>query len=123
MATDPGRELGMCLMLAPAGVVPAAPAIAQTSLPAAERAAAFSAGGFTLKDRMWRGCGDPGTPAYSPGTLDMVRDLNGDGRPEALIVEESTYCLGATETGYVLVSKQADGSWRRITGGPGVPTF
>lgn len=125
MAIEGGPEcvLRVCLVLVPFGLLFAAPASAQMPLSGSERSSAFRAAGFRLEGGRWRGCGDPGTPTYQAGTLESVGDLNGDGRPEALIAEGSTYCFGSTEAGYVLVSKQADGSWRRIAGGPGVPTF
>ncbi|EZP70454.1 putative uncharacterized protein precursor [Sphingomonas paucimobilis] len=100
-----------------------APAYAQSSLSPADRAAAFRASGFKLAGKQWRACGDPGTPSYSPGTIETVRDLNGDGRPEAVITEGSTYCFGMTGMGYTIVSKQADATWKRITANQGIPTF
>lgn len=97
-----------------------------TSAPAAltpeEQAAAFKAAGFTLKGKQWRQCEDP-SPSYTPGEIAEVRDLNGDGRPEALITEGGTFCFGNTGAGYTLVSKQANGSWKKLTGGTGMVTF
>lgn len=81
------------------------------------------AAGFTFKAGQWRSCDDPGTPGYSPGQIDTVRDLNDDGRPEAIVTEGSTFCYGATEVGYALVSRQADGRWKRMAGGEGIPTI
>lgn len=98
---------------------PAAP----SKLSAADEAAAFKAAGFTLKAKKWGACGDPGTASYAPGTIEEVRDLNGDGRPEAVITEGSTFCHGNAGTAYTLVSKQADGKWKRITGSIGMPKF
>ncbi len=95
---------------------------ASAALTPADEAAAFKAAGFTLKDKQWRNCEDP-SPAYSPGELGEVRDLNGDGLPEAVITESSSFCFGHTGAGYTLVSKQANGSWKKITGGTGVATF
>jgi hypothetical protein len=97
-------------------------AAAQTALSPADEAAAFRAAGFTRTADQWQACGDPGTASYTPGAIDSVADLNGDGRPEAFVSEGSTFCFGSTEVGYALVSKQADGSWKLITGGPGIPT-
>jgi len=97
--------------------------MAQTSLSVADRTAAFRAAGFKLQAGKWQACGDPGTAAYLPGVIETVKDLNGDGRPEAVITEGSTFCFGNTGTGYALVSKQADGSWKLLTSGPGIPNF
>lgn len=98
-------------------------ATAQAKLAASDQVSAFRAAGFTLKEGQWRGCDDPGTPGYVPGQIDTVSDLNGDGRPEAIVTESSTFCYGTTEVGYVLISRQLDGKWKRVASGPGVPTF
>ena len=52
-----------------------------------------------------------------------MRDLNGDGLPEAVITEGGTYCYGNTGTGFRIVSKQKAGGWRLITAETGIPTF
>lgn len=93
-----------------------------TNLSPADEAAAFKAAGYTLKGKQWRLCEDP-TPTYTPGAIQEVRDLNGDGRPEAVVTEGGTFCYGNTAFGYSLVSKQADGSWKLITNGTGIPNF
>jgi len=48
--------------------------------------------------------------------------MNGDGRPEAIISEASTFCYGATEAGFAVVSKQVDGTWKLVTKGGGMLT-
>lgn len=103
--------------------IAAAPALAQPALSTAERAAAFEAAGFKLEAGQWRACEDPDTAGYTPGEIQTVRDLNGDGQPEAVIVESSTFCFGHTGTGYAIVSKQGDGKWKKITASPGIATF
>jgi len=100
----------------------ASPAAAQVRLLPVDQAAAFRAAGFKKVGTQWRGCGDPGSSGYVPGSIDMVKDLNGDGRLEAIISEGSTYCYGATEAGYAIVSKQANGTWRLVTKGSGMVT-
>ena len=77
---------------------------------------------FTLKGKQWRNCDDP-TPTYSPGAIAEVRDLNGDGRPEAVITEGGTYCFGHTGAGYTVVSQQAGGGWKKLAGGTGIASF
>lgn len=103
----------------------AAPVVgAPAALSAADQAAAFKAAGFIQRGGQWRsGCDDPGTPTYTPGRIDQVRDLNGDGRPEAVITESGTYCYGMTGSGYWVVSQQADGRWRQMTAATGIPIF
>jgi hypothetical protein len=96
----------------------AAPA---SELSASDQEAAFKAAGFTKRGQQWRSaCEDPGTASYQPGNIETVRDLNGDGRPEAVITEGGTYCYGHTGTGFVLVSKQADGSWKSVYSATGM---
>ncbi len=100
----------------------AAPAAAQTTLSPADQAAAFTAAGFNRVDGQWHACEDPGTLSYSAGAIEQVADLNGDGQPEAIISEHSGYCYGMQGSGYMLVSKQANGSWKLITSGSGMPS-
>jgi hypothetical protein len=85
----------------------------------ADEASGFMAAGFKLKGKIWRACDDP-TPTYTPGAIEQVRDINGDGYPEVVITEGGTYCYGNTGSGYSLVSKQANGSWKLITNGTGI---
>lgn len=95
---------------------------ASGKLSPADETAAFKAAGYLLKGKQWRACDDP-TPTYTPGSIEEVRDVNGDGLPEAVITEGSTFCHGNTGVGYSLVSKQANGSWRLITNGTGILSF
>jgi len=95
---------------------------APAKLSPADEAAAFKAAGFKLKGKQWRSC-DDSSPSYTPGAVEEVRDLNGDRLPEVLLTEGSTSCYGNTGAGYSLLSKQANGSWKRITYGPGILTF
>jgi hypothetical protein len=87
-----------------------------------DEAAAFRAAGFRFKAGQWHACDDP-TPPYAPGVVREVRDLNGDGLPEAVLTEGSAYCYGNAGVSYSLVSKQADGSWRLVTTDTGIATF
>jgi hypothetical protein len=97
---------------------------AAIELSAADQEAAFEAAGFTKRGGQWRSaCDDPGTTSYGPGTIESVADLNGDGRPEAVITESGTYCYGHAGTGFTLVSKQADGSWKSVYSATGMAGF
>ena len=91
-----------CLCLSAAAL---AQPLAQPVLSPADETAAFRAAGFTRAAGQWRACEDPGTDSYSPGAIDQVADLNGDGRPEAIISEGSSFCYGMQGSGYALVSK------------------
>jgi hypothetical protein len=90
----------------------------------ADRVAIFKAAGYTRKGSEWRACdtGDSGA-SYTPGEIETVRDLNGDGRPEVVVTEGSTYCYGNTGVAFQLLSRQANGSWRVMTGDTGIPEF
>lgn len=96
---------------------------APTTLSPADTTAAFRAAGFKRVGGQWQACGDPGSASYTPGAVEQVADLNGDGRPEAVLTEGSTACFGMTGTGYALVSKQADGRWRLIDQRQGMLTL
>ena len=86
--------------------------------------AIFRAAGFMRRGNQWHSdCDDPGTASYSPGTIESRKDLNGDGRPEAIVTEGGTYCYGNTGSGFWLVSQQADGGWKLITNDIGIPEF
>jgi hypothetical protein len=97
--------------------------IAEPKLSIADQTAAFKAAGFTMIGKDWRSDCDTSGAAYTAGAIETVRDVNGDGLPEVVVTEGSTYCYGMTGAGYVLVSKQANGRWKRITSGAGIPTF
>ncbi len=100
-----------------------AAAAGTSELSPSETTAAFKAAGFTQVGGMWKACDDPGTPSYSPGELSLPGDLNGDGRPEALIMEGGTFCYGGAGAGYFLLSKQADGNWKLMDNTIGFANF
>ena len=97
---------------------PAAP----EKLSPTDEAAAFRAAGFKLKGKQWRACIDDPAPD-TRGEIGEVRDLNGDSRPEALITEGGSFCYGNQVGGYWVVSQQANGHWKLITSGTGIPDF
>ena len=97
-------------------------ALARAETDPGDMSAAFRAAGYSLKGNEWHKCDDPGTASYSPGELQLVGDLNGDGRGEAVITESSAYCYGMTGTAFSLVSEQADG-WKLVAESVGMPNF
>jgi len=110
------------------------PATALTLLPAhgtgddagamlseADKVAVFKATGAVQRKGKWVICADD--PNASGATIGQVTDLNGDGRPEVVVTENSTFCYGHTGTGYRLLSKPANGQWRGMSGGIGIPEF
>lgn len=92
---------------------------------AARDAAIFRAAGFKQTRRGWEsGCDDPSAGApYDPGAIEQVKDLNGDGRPEAVVTEGGSFCYGNTGTAFSLVSQQANGGWTLIHQDIGIPDF
>ena len=92
--------------------------LAATAVPPVEQAAIFKAAGATRRGAKWMMCADE--PRAEGATIELYRDLNGDGRPEAIVSEGGTFCYGASEAGYAVLSKQANGSWRKLTSGAGV---
>jgi hypothetical protein len=93
--------------------------------PPADRTAIFMAAGFIRHGADWRtkNCEGMEGASYTPGNVDEYRDLNGDGRPEAVISEGSAACYGNTETHFWLLSKQASGAWKPIYNETAVPEF
>lgn len=88
---------------------------ADPQLSPGEVVTAFKAAGFILKGKKWVACAE--------GHVGEVRDINGDGLPEAIITESGTECHGMTGEGYSLVSKQPSGTWKLMSGGTGIPLF
>ena len=100
------------------------PALAQARLSPADEAAAFRAAGFKRVAGKWKNCEDgSASSSYSPGVVVTARDINSDGRPDAILTEGGAMCYGMTGQSFWLVSKQANGSWRVITSDIGLPTI
>ena len=116
-----GRQWLLLTVVLAAGPVAPAWGQAAAGLSDTDRAAVFKAAGAMQRDGKWIICADD--PEPSGASIDEVRDLNGDGRPEAVVSEGGTFCYGFTGTGFQLLSRQADGRWRRITGDIGIPEF
>ena len=96
------------------------------STPPAQRdIAIYRAAGFKQTKRGWEsGCDDPTAGAvYDAGKIEQVKDINGDGRPEAVVTEGGTYCYGNTGTAFWLVSQQANGAWKLIYNEVGIAEF
>ncbi|NMM77650.1 hypothetical protein [Acidovorax sp. SRB_24] len=91
------------------------PSAQEMTLSPTDTAAAFKAAGYKLKGTKWMACAE--------GTVSEVRDINGDGLPDAIVSEGGTKCHGMTGEGYSLVSKQSNGSWKLVSGGTGIPLF
>lgn len=93
---------------------------AAAAIPVPEKTAIFIAAGATRRGAGWVICReDPRASA----TIETYQDVNGDGRPDAVVTEGSLFCNGSSEMGFVLLSKQADGKWKLMTGMQGIPEF
>ena len=91
------------------------------TLSAQEQAAAFTAAGAAQTQGMWTMCADDPNPTGA--RIETVRDVNGDGLPDAVIAQDGTFCYGFTGIGYAIVSKQPSGTWRLMSQGAGIPSF
>jgi hypothetical protein len=99
-------------------------AVLAASVPPVEQAAIFRAAGFTRAGNKWHtDCDQPDSGSYSPGQIETYRDLNGDGRPEAVVTEGGSFCYGHTGTGFWLLSKQANGNWKTLYQSQGIAEF
>jgi hypothetical protein len=92
-------------------------AAAPPDLTLVDRPAAFRAAGFTQKGKQWIGC-----DGQSTATIE-TRDINGDGRVDAIITDEGTACYGNTGQGFHLLTRAPDGSWRTVFRSPGILQF
>jgi len=104
--------LRACPAPAAAAAVPATPAGG-----AGDTAAAFKAAGFTPSRGKYLACDK------SQELQIEFRDLNGDGRPDAIITDSGLECFGNTGQGWTLVTKEASGAWRKLYESPGIPDF
>ena len=111
--------LGVTMALCPQALAESPPA--GITLTEADRLAVFKAAGAQQRKGMWIVCADE--PSPSGASIETVRDLNGDGRPEAVVTEGGTFCYGRAEAGFQLLSKKPDGSWRVMTSNSGIPEF
>lgn len=84
---------------------------------AADRAAALRAAGFVATRGRYLAC-----DKHQEVEVEL-RDLNGDGRTDAVITDHGTECFGMTGTGYTLVTKDASGAWRTLFHNQGMPDF
>jgi hypothetical protein len=97
-------------------------AMLAASAPASDEAAIFKVAGFTRSAGKWHSdCDQPDSGSYEPGVIETYEDLNGDGRPEAVVTEGGTYCYGNTGAGFWLLSRQPSGAWKILYQSQGIP--
>lgn len=82
----------------------------------AEKKAIFTAAGFKYANGAWRA-------KCSFGHIPIVKDINKDGRLDAVVRDGGTECYGTTGVGFYIVTKQKNGKWTRIFNSPGEPVF
>jgi hypothetical protein len=83
----------------------------------AETDAIFAAAGGIKRGKAWSLCRED---ANTKLRIDLIRDLNGDGIKDVIIVENSAICYGAAGTSFVLLAGQPKGKWRKMFGSAGV---
>lgn len=98
---------------AAASPAPATPA----AVSAADTAAAFKAGGFAPTRGKYLACDK------SQELQIEIRDVNGDGRADAIITDSGLECFGNTGQGWTLVTKEASGAWKKLHESQGIPDF
>jgi hypothetical protein len=92
-------------------------------LPETERNALFRAADIQpIGGGKWSGCPDDPS-GHSEAEVSMVRDLNGDDRPEALILDGGTFCYGHVGVGSTVLTKTATGSWKVLYTNQGFVNF
>ena len=76
----------------------------------------FTAAGFKNTNGSWRG-------KCSMGHIPVIKDINGDGRLDAIVRDGGTECYASTGVGFYLLTTQKNGKWTRIFNSPGEPQF
>jgi len=95
-------------------------AAAANDLTVGERSAIFKAAGFAQRSEDWVGCDGNSTASIEK---DDVRDLNGDGKLEAIVTEGGTACYGNTGQGFHLLTQAGPGAWKLLYSSAGIPEF
>lgn len=119
------RTVTMAAIATAVSMAATSPASAQQKPAAAEATAILKAAGFVRKGAQWRSeCGiDDPSGSYTPAAIEQYRDINGDGRMDAVVTEGGTFCYGNTGTGYTLLSKQVSGAWKVMDSRQGIAEF
>ena len=77
------------------------------------------AGGFKHDGKAWKGC--EGSSSVDKDGVE-IKDLNGDGRPEAVITDSSTECYGKAGQGFTILMA-VPGGWKTMAHETGIPMF
>jgi len=93
------------------------------ALSAAERETLFRAAGKQpVGGGKWTACTDDPS-GFSEATVTLVRDLNGDGRPEAVVGDSGSFCNGHVGMNSTVLTQEESGAWRVIYGNQGFVNF
>jgi len=100
-------------------------ALLAASAPPAEETAIFKAAGFKKVGAVWKSgnCDGAESESYAAGSIETYKDINGDGRPDAIVIETGAVCYGMAGQRFWLVSKQQNGSWKTLISEIGIPEF
>lgn len=115
------------LWLMAAGLAVATSAGAAVEHSPTEDAAIFRAAGLKSVQGHWEsGCNDGNNDpnaVYDSATITDRKDLNGDGRIDAVISEGGVFCYGNTGQAFWVVAQQPDGAWKLMINSIGIPDF
>ena len=85
----------------------------------AEQASIMTAAGYKRVGKAWKGC--EGSSSVDKDGVE-IRDLNGDGRPEAVITASGYECYGNAGQGFAVL-RAVPGGWKTMAEETGIPTF
>lgn len=101
-----------------------APPAGSAHVSAADQDAIFRAANVEQKNGKWTGCAEaPDDGSDNSVVIDSIRDVNGDGRPDAVVVLHGIYCYARAEQAFALVSQRPDGRWVRMASETGMLTL
>lgn len=94
------------------------------TLTPAQKDAIMRAAGFAKAGRQWKGCDGMSDASITDDGIAgaAIRDLNGDGRPEVVVMDEGSACYGNTGFHFTIVTPTPTG-WKRWHDAVGIPTF
>ena len=84
----------------------------------AEQASIMTAAGYRRVGKAWKGC--EGSSSVDKDGVE-IRDLNGDGRPEAVITASGYECYGNAGQGFAVL-RAVPGGWKTMAEETGIPT-
>jgi hypothetical protein len=83
------------------------------------------AAGYIRRGKGWLTC-----EGMAPGDIEEIRDLDGDGRPEAIVTSSGTACYGMTGAAFQIATLDSPGTagtvagtWRLLVQATGIPMF